>query len=88
MRRERRRLYRLSLPHETAGRLEHELRAADLVLRDVAYGADGVAYVVAVPDTSARAAGFADWCAERRLSPVDVGVEWIDLQATADDDSH
>ncbi|MFP5020641.1 IMPACT family protein [Pseudonocardia phyllosphaerae] len=71
LRRVRHRELLLALPHDRAGRLEHELRASPYRLRDVSHGAD-VTFTVAVTDVDA----FTAWLAEHTgggIEAVDAG---------------
>lgn len=61
----------VAVPHDRAGRLEHQLRASPYRLRGVDYGAD-VTFTIAVTETDV--AGFETWLAEH--SPT--GVDTID----------
>ncbi|GGA56916.1 hypothetical protein GCM10011490_03500 [Pseudoclavibacter endophyticus] len=84
--RERRRILALDAPHADAGRWEHELRTAGIVLLDGEYGAAGVRLRLAVPDiesalgeVEARVAALTQGAtALERL-----GEEWVDVAAQA-----
>ncbi|ANY08558.1 IMPACT family protein [Pseudonocardia sp. HH130630-07] len=68
LRRVRHRELLLAVPHDRAGRLEHDLRHSPYRLRDVAHGAD-VTLTVAVAE--ADLAGFGAWLATRTGGAVD-----------------
>lgn len=58
----------LAVPHDRAGRLEHDLRHSSYRLRDVSHGAD-VTFTVAVEVSGVD--GFTDWLAEHTGGAVD-----------------
>ncbi|MBC3191226.1 YigZ family protein [Pseudonocardia sp. C8] len=63
----------LAVPHDRAGRLEHDLRHSPYRLRDVTHGAD-VTFTVAVEPSGTD--GFADWLAAHTggaVEAVDAG---------------
>ena len=68
LRRVRHRVLLLAVPHDRAGRLEHDLRASPYRLRDVAHGAD-VTLTVAVEEGAVD--GFDAWLAERTAGAVE-----------------
>ncbi|MBK1787620.1 IMPACT family protein [Prauserella cavernicola] len=71
LRRVRHRELLVAVPHDRAGRLEHDLRHSPFLLRDVDYGAD-VTITVAVTDVPA----FQAWLAEHsggEVEAVDAG---------------
>lgn len=69
----------LSLTHEVAGRLEHDLHASGAVVRNTDYVIDGVRLTVAVPGGPEGLERFERWLAERRIGADDAGAEWIDV---------
>jgi uncharacterized YigZ family protein len=69
LRRVRHRELLLALPHDRAGRLEHQLRNSPYRLQEVEYGAD-VTFTVAV--TEDAVADFKTWLAEHTGTTVDV----------------
>ncbi|MFF5988522.1 IMPACT family protein [Prauserella flavalba] len=73
LRRVRHRELLVAVPHDRAGRLEHDLRNSPYLLCDVEYGAD-VTLTVAVTDADVNA--FEHWLAERsggEVEAVDTG---------------
>lgn len=78
VRRERWPLRRLSLRHDVAGRHEHDLHSTGAVVRTTDYVIDGIQLTVAVPGGPDGLRRFDRWLAERQLTAVDVGEEWID----------
>ncbi len=76
--REHRPLRTLELPHEIAGRIEHDLRTIAAVVRATDYVVDGVRTTVALPGGPDGAARFGRWLAERQLTAEDAGAEWVD----------
>ena len=81
--RERRELFRLSLPHADAGRVEAELRQHGVVVLGTDYGTSAVMSIAAVPDGEpALAALVAGATAgQRLLEPA--GIEWVDADLRA-----
>lgn len=79
VRRERWPLRELTLAHDVAGRLEHDLHSSGAVVRITDYVIDGVRLTVAVPGGPGGLRRFDRWLAERRVTAVDVGAEWIDV---------
>ncbi|MEV4421185.1 YigZ family protein [Patulibacter sp. NPDC049589] len=79
--RERRALLRIAVRHDVAGRIEHDLRAAGVLVADLGYGADGVEITVAVADAPGSRGRFSAWCAEHRVVPEAAGHEWVDVAA-------
>ncbi|WP_026454787.1 IMPACT family protein [Saccharomonospora iraqiensis] len=71
LRRVRHRAMLVAVPHDRAGRLEHDLRHSPYRLRDVDYASD-VTFTVAVP--TAEVDNFAAWLAEHSGA----GVEAVD----------
>lgn len=71
-------LRRIAVGHERAGATEHALRAAGVVVTDVAYGADGVVVTAAVDDEPAARDRFGAWCAEHGLTAEPAGRAWVD----------
>lgn len=82
VRHQRRRLYRLTLDHDVAGRIVHELHATDATVRSDAYDANGVILVVSVADSPEAATRFRRWRHERRLDAEEAGTEWLDVPVT------
>lgn len=78
VRRERWPLRRVTLTHDVAGRLEHDLHGTGAVVRTTDYVIDGVQLTVAVPGGPDGLRRFDRWLAERQLAAEDVGAEWID----------
>ncbi|MEQ3554362.1 YigZ family protein [Pseudonocardia nematodicida] len=68
LRRVRHRELLLALPHDRAGRLEHDLRNSPYRLRDVIHGAD-VTLTVAVAESDVD--DFAEWLAARTAGSVE-----------------
>lgn len=79
VRREHWPLRRVTLTHGVAGRLEHELHATGVAVRNTDYVIDGICLTVAVPGGEEGSARFARWLAERQLTSADAGAEWIDV---------
>lgn len=82
--RERRAVYALEAPHADAGRWEHELRSAGVVLLDSEYGARDVRLQLTVTDTESERAALAARIAAltqgaRSLEPL--GERWVDLDS-------
>lgn len=78
LRRQRMQLFELTTTPDRAGRLEHDLRARDVVVRDVAYGEEAV-LTVAGPVGEVerlRATVAALTSGEVRLHPI--MTEWVD----------
>lgn len=78
MRRVRRELVTLTLPHADAGRVESELRARDVQVRDTTYGADGVRLLLAPADVAALTEQVAALTAGA-VAPEPAGATWLDL---------
>lgn len=79
VRRERRTLRRLTLPHDQAGRVTHDLHAIGVVVQATDYAVDGLRLSVAVPGGAGGDQRFRAWLAERRILAEDAGTEWIDV---------
>lgn len=78
VRRVRRELVTLTLPHADAGRVESELRARDVQVRDTTYGADGVRLLLAPADVAALTEQVAALTAGA-VAPEPAGATWLDL---------
>jgi uncharacterized YigZ family protein len=74
--RERVLLRRVAVDHATAGRLEHELRRTDAVVRGVEHGAHGAVLVVGV--TPAADPALQAWLRAHGLHAQDDGVDHVD----------
>jgi putative IMPACT (imprinted ancient) family translation regulator len=74
--RERVLLRRVGVEHAAAGRLEHELRRTDAVVRGVEHAADGATLVVGV--TPEGDATLMAWLDARGLRATDGGVDHVD----------
>jgi uncharacterized YigZ family protein len=74
--RERVLLRRVAVDHADAGRLEHELRRTDAVVRGVEHAADGATFVVGV--TPEGDAALTAWLGARGLRATDGGVDHVD----------
>ncbi len=72
-------LRQLTLTHDVAGRLEHDLHSSGAVVRNTDYVIDGVRLTIAVPGGPDGLERFERWLAERQLAAEDVGAEWIDV---------
>ncbi|MFA4929737.1 MAG: YigZ family protein [Patulibacter sp.] len=70
---------RVTLNHDVAGRLEHDLHGTGAVVRTTDYVIDGIQLTVAVPGGPDGLERFDRWLAERQLTAEDVGAEWIDV---------
>jgi uncharacterized YigZ family protein len=77
--RERVLLRRVAVDHAAAGRLEHELRRTDAVVRGVEHGAHGAVLVVGV--TPAADPALEAWLGARGLTAQDAGVDHVDRPA-------
>lgn len=78
--RERVLLRRVAVDHAGAGRLEHELRRTDAVVRGVKHAADGATLVVGV--TPEGDAALTAWLDARGLRATDGGVDHVDRPLT------
>ena len=74
--RERVLLRRVAVDHAGAGRLGHELRRTDVVVRGVEHAADGATIVVGVAPESDGA--LTAWLGARGLRAADGGVDHVD----------
>ncbi|GAA1216038.1 YigZ family protein [Rhodoglobus aureus] len=81
--RERRQLFRLSLPHSAAGRVEAELRQHGVVVLGTEYEASAVMMIASTPDGEPELAALVAGATagERMLEPA--GIEWVDAQLDA-----
>jgi putative IMPACT (imprinted ancient) family translation regulator len=79
VRREHWPIRRVTLTHDVAGRLEHDLHGTGVMVRTTDYVIDGIQLTVAVPGGADGLQRFDRWLAERRQTAEDVGAEWIDV---------
>ncbi|MGO4384102.1 IMPACT family protein [Specibacter sp. RAF43] len=82
VRRNRLRRFTVAVPHATAGRLEHELRAAGYVMTGNAYDARDTRVGLAMADHPGTIAAARDRLASLTAGAgelVDAGAEWVDV---------
>ncbi len=79
----RRRLVRLletSVDHAEVGRLEHELRAAGVAVRDVAYGGRAALRLAVPPDEVPAVEGLLARVTGGAALTCDTGSDWVDVR--------
>jgi putative IMPACT (imprinted ancient) family translation regulator len=79
LRRERREVVEVDAGHAEAGRLEHELRARGVVVRDASYGALVTLTLAVPPGLGETLPGTLAELTGGAASPRHVGTDWVDL---------
>ncbi len=85
VRRRRLRICSVEVPHAAAGKLENDLRAANLVMAGTSYGSRHTVLQVAVPDNAGAIADAAErvqLLTAGSASLVAKGTEWVDVPFT------
>ncbi|MGV8859317.1 IMPACT family protein [Rhodoglobus sp.] len=81
--RERRELFRLTLPHSDAGRIEAELRQNDVAVLGTDYGVSAVMTVASTIDDEGALAAMVAGITSGHHSLEPAGSEWIDAELQA-----
>jgi uncharacterized YigZ family protein len=79
LRRERREVVEVDAGHAEAGRLEHELRARGVVVREASYGALVTLTLAVPPGLGETLPGTLAELTGGAASPRHVGTDWVDL---------